>query len=207
MLVLVSIAQSPATVRRLRGFSLIELLLVLGVIAVLLVAAFVIYPQVRARNQANTEVTNVRAIQANVRNLYAVRGGNYYGIGAGPGTSDYGIGNQARIFPATMNGGDFSANVPITSSWGGEVYVWNRPAIVTPYGNVASGRSFGIAYFKVPTDVCVPMVTALSESFLSIAVGAAGAQTEVLVANQGLNVPRLTAACQAQDVNITFTSN
>ena len=48
---------------RSAGFSLIELLLVLGIIAILLVAAFVVYPQVRDRNQANVEVTNLATMK------------------------------------------------------------------------------------------------------------------------------------------------
>jgi hypothetical protein len=188
------------------GFSLIELLLVLGVLAILLVAAFVVYPQVRDRNQANTETSNVRAIQSNVRNMFATRGGVYTGIGTGPGNNnDYGAGNQARIFPATMNGGDYSAGAPITSTWGAPVFVWQRPAVNTPLGPIGVNRSFGIAYFDVPKGVCVPFVSAVFGGFESVAVGPNGAQLEVMTP-AGLDVERLTAACALESPVVTFTS-
>lgn len=192
--------------RQNKGFSLIELLLVLGVLAVLLVAAFVVYPQVRDRNQANAEASNIRAIQGNVRNLFASRGGIYTGLGTGPGNNnDYGIGNQARIFPSTMNGGDYSAGAPITSTWGAPVFVWQRPAVSTPLGPIGMNRSFGIAYFNVPTGVCVPLVSAVYAGFESVAVGENGKQTEVVTAS-GLDIARLTTACASPDPLITFTS-
>lgn len=52
------------------GFSLIEMLLVLGVLAVLLIAAFVVYPKVRANVIAEKEVKNIAMIQAGISNLY-----------------------------------------------------------------------------------------------------------------------------------------
>ena len=81
-----------ASSRYRRGFSLIELLLVLGVLAFFLIAAFVIYPSVRDRNQANSEAQNLSAIKANVNTLYAGKGGNYRGLTPG-------VANQARVFP------------------------------------------------------------------------------------------------------------
>ena len=103
--------------RSSQGFSLIELLLVLGVLAILLVAAFVVYPQVRARNQVNNEVQNLAAMKAGFLSLYA-NGGDWT-------TLSRGVANQARIFPVTMNGGDYGATAPITSSWG-------QPVMISP---------------------------------------------------------------------------
>lgn len=120
---------------RATGFSLIELLLVLGVLAILLVAAFVVYPQVRDRSQAQTEAENIRAIQSSVRSLFAMKGGNYEGLGRGRSVNDRGIANQARIFPVRMNDGDYSQDAVIRSTWGGEVYVWRNPDVVTPRGS------------------------------------------------------------------------
>ena len=189
-----------------RGFSLIELLLVLGVLAILLVAAFVVYPQVRARNQANTEAANVRTIQANVRTLFYSKNGSYAGIGNGRGATagpDRGIANQARVFPVTMNGGDYSADAVITTSWGGEVWVWRRPAVTTASGSFAAGRTFGILLEKVPQSVCLPLISAVSGSFVAISVG-----TNQVITADGLDPAAAAAACDAvtDSTDLMFTS-
>lgn len=49
---------------------MIELLLTLGVVAILLVAVFVVYPQVTTRIQVNREMAGYRAIAASIRTLY-----------------------------------------------------------------------------------------------------------------------------------------
>lgn len=174
-----------------RGFSLVELLLVLGVIALLLVAAFVVYPQVRDRNQANTELTNIRAIQTGVRSVFAGKGGNYEGLGRGRSVNDRGIANQARLFPVGMNGGDYSQNAPITSSWGGQVWVWRNPVVTTPKGTIPWGFSFGILYQNLPPNVCVHLLPSLVGEFHSVRLNT----FEVVNEKGELDVMALTQAC------------
>jgi hypothetical protein len=187
-----------------KGFSLIDLLLVLGVLAVLLVAAFVVYPQVRDRNQANNEASNVRTIQSNIRGLFWSRG-RYAGVGNGRGAAagpDKGIANAARVFPATMNNGDYSRDADVTSSWGGLVWVWQRPAVTLPSGSYPAARTFGLLYEAVPSSVCVPFVSAVASGFVGIAVNS----QEVLTA-EGLDINRLTESCGADTtVTVMFTS-
>lgn len=187
-----------------RGFSLVELLLVLGVLALLLVAAFVVYPQVRDRNQANQEATNVRAIQSNIRGLFWSKG-RYAGVGNGRGASagpDRGIANAARVFPPTMNNGDYSRDAEVRSSWGGNVWVWQRPAVTMASGTYPAARTFGVLYEDVPSSVCVPLVSAVSSGFVGVSVSG----TEVIQAG-GLDVAAMTAACNATPSGtIMFTS-
>ena len=57
--------------KKKNGFSLIELLLVLGIIAALAITAFMIYPKVSASNNAQTEATNINTIKASVTSLYS----------------------------------------------------------------------------------------------------------------------------------------
>jgi prepilin-type N-terminal cleavage/methylation domain-containing protein len=52
------------------GFTLIELLLVLGVLALLLLAMFVVYPQVRRQNVANEQLVGMRTMVEGVRSVY-----------------------------------------------------------------------------------------------------------------------------------------
>lgn len=61
----------PSLPRFQKGFSLIELLLVLGVLAILLIAAFVVYPQVRAQNLINKEIVGLNAAYAKLQNVYS----------------------------------------------------------------------------------------------------------------------------------------
>lgn len=177
--------------RNAKGFSLIELLLVLGVLAILLVAAFVVYPQVRDRNQANAEVANLTSIKANLNNLYAPRGGNYAGL-----TTE--VANQARAFPASMNGGTYTASAPITSSWGGSVTV---AATTTAVAGIPAGRAFSITYNGVPSGVCLGLVSGAATNFQSVTVGG----TEV-VTSAGFNPATAAAQCNGTPT-VVFTSN
>lgn len=187
-----------------KGFSLIELLLVLGVLAILLVAAFVVYPQVRDRNQANAEVSNLTAIKANITNLYASRGGNYGGLNTG-------VANQARAFPSSMNGGTYTAAAAINAAWGGAVLVGDA---ATPSSAVAAGgRQFGISYDSVPDGVCLGLVSGAASNFQQIKIGGTGVftkeSTETPASEGGQFDPAAAAAAcaAANNPTITFISN
>lgn len=56
-----------------RGLNLIETLLVLGIIAILLLAAFLVYPQVVMKNKINKEVDNIQQAMVLIKNTYANR--------------------------------------------------------------------------------------------------------------------------------------
>lgn len=145
-----------ASSKNKKGFSLIEMLLVLGVLAVLLVAAFVVYPRVRDASRANNEVANLTAIKASINNLYATKGGNYTGLNTG-------VANQARAFPASMNSGTYTAGQAITSSWGGDVTIVEVAA--------TNARSFGLSYAGVPEGVCLGLVSGAAGNFSDVKVG------------------------------------
>lgn len=178
---------SPSTGR---GFSLIELLLVLGVLAVLLVAAFVVYPQVRDRNRANTEVMNLAAIKTAVINVYASRGGNYTGL-----KND--VANQARVVPATMNGGDYGPSVSLKSTWGQDVTIGAVSTQINVPSVVPGNRSFRIIYAQVPQSICLGMITAASGNFFKITVNGVD-----LIASQdgviGFSPQKAAEACAAE---------
>ncbi len=53
-----------------KGFSLLELLLVLGIVAALIVASFIVYPKVRDARYVDIEAKHIGQIYASVRNVY-----------------------------------------------------------------------------------------------------------------------------------------
>ena len=62
-----------------RGFTLIEILLVVGFIALAGIGIYVVYNKVQTGNAANTEARNLDTLRAGVKNLYGASV-NYAGI-------------------------------------------------------------------------------------------------------------------------------
>lgn len=168
------------------GFSLIELLLVLGVLAILLIAAFVVYPQVRDRNQINQELTNLTAIKANVSSLYASRR-NYESLNTG-------IANQARVFPSSINGGDYRDGAGLTPSWGGSIGIGPYPVAIGGYG--ANG-TYMISYTDVPQSVCLGFLSGAAPNFLRMSVN--GKRVLDLPEGERFDVGAAAEACQNSD--------
>ena len=84
------------------GFGLLELLLVLGVLAVLLLAAFVVYPKVKTTMVAQEEAKRYTTIRAKMTTLGNV---NFY------------------AFPdrASVIGGRILSENDLTAGWGGQI--------------------------------------------------------------------------------------
>lgn len=53
-----------------KGFSLLELLLVMGIVAAMIVAAFIIYPKVMTQVRVNNEIKNISTIITGIKALY-----------------------------------------------------------------------------------------------------------------------------------------
>ncbi|EBY0373033.1 prepilin-type N-terminal cleavage/methylation domain-containing protein [Salmonella enterica subsp. enterica serovar Toulon] len=90
-----------------KGFSLLELLLVLGIIAALVVAAFIVYPKVQASQRAQAESNNIATIQAGVKALYT-SASSFTGL-----TNTVAV--QAKIFPDNMLSGTGNTAKPINA--------------------------------------------------------------------------------------------
>lgn len=174
--------------RNQSGFSLVEILLVLGIIAILAIAAFIIFPQVQASNRANAEQSNIQTVTAGIKSLYGATR-NYDGITEG-------VVNQARIFPASMNGGNFGLTSPITSSW-------SAPVTVTPVGT-APARQFAITYDAVPSEVCTRLVPGLAQNFEIVTVGTA---TVKAAGSTAVDPGAVVTACASGAQTVVFTSN
>ena len=146
--------------RNQAGFSLIELLLVLAIVAALAVAAFIVYPRVQAGRNATYESQVLASAQAGVKALFTTN--NYDKINL---ASAY----NAELFPKNMN---ISAT-SIQNQWAGAVTV--EPSAAD--GGLATGagtidRYFKISYANVPADVCIRLAGAAVQNFGTVLVGA-----------------------------------
>ncbi|ENA52380.1 prepilin-type N-terminal cleavage/methylation domain protein [Escherichia coli 2729250] len=173
-----------------KGFSLLELLLVLGIIAALVVAAFIVYPKVQASQRAQAESNNIATIQAGVKALYT-SASSFTGL-------NNSVAVQAKIFPDNMLSGSGSAAKPI-NAFKGNVVV----ASADTGPSAATGSSFTITYENVPAAECTKIITAAAGNFYIAQVGCA----TVKKAGGTLNVAATAAACSDANSNkLVFTS-
>ena len=185
-----------------KGFSLLELLLVLGIIAALVVAAFIVYPKVQASQRAQAESNNIATIQAGVKALYT-SASSFTGL-----TNSVAV--QAKIFPDNMLSGSGSAAKPINAFKGNVTLAADKTG---PSG--ADGSSFTITYSNVPAAECTKIITAAAEctkiitaaagNFYTAGVGTAG---NVKAAGEVLDVAKTATQCESggNSNTLIFTS-
>lgn len=139
--------------RSRKGFSLLELLLTLGIIAGLIVAAFIVYPKVQAYRNVKIEASNVSTLKAEISSLYSST------IGSMPNSySLNGVLINAKVVPENMIIGSKIRNV-----WGGDVY--------TGTYDIANASAFVIQYNHVPRDECAKLVMETATGFEQVVVG------------------------------------
>lgn len=173
-----------------KGFSLLELLLVLGIIAALVVAAFIVYPKVQASQRAQAESNNIATIQAGVKALYT-SASSFTGL-----TNTVAV--QAKIFPDNMLSGSGTAAKPINAFKGNVTLV---AANTGP--SSAAGSSFTITYDNVPAAECVKIATAAAGNFYTTKIGS----RTVKAADGTLDVAATASACSNATSNtLVFTS-
>ena len=180
------------------GFSLIELLLVLAIIAALAIAAFIVYPRVQAGRNATYESQVLSSAQAGVKALFTTN--NYAKITTAAAVN-------AEIFPKNMN---VSATA-IENQWAGSVLVTpstSAGAAATPSGT-APIRYFRIVYPKVPTDVCIRLAGAAVQNFGTVLVGTTVVQDTYSATQVALDESLIATNCKtaAGNADLTFVSN
>jgi type II secretory pathway pseudopilin PulG len=177
-----------------KGFTLIEILLVVGFIALASVGVYTIYNKVQISNNANAESRNIDLIRSGVKSLYASQT-NYGAAAANLNT----ILNNARIVPEVMNGGQ-TGTANITNSFGGAV-------TVTVVGlNGGTNNAFRITYAQVPAAVCTKLAASAAAQFDAVTAG--GSNVKTFGVNQ-IDVAALTAGCNTDagaGVTMTFDS-
>ena len=141
------------------GFTLVEILLVVGFIALAGIGIYTVYSKVQMSNAALTEGKNLDTIRAGVKNLY---GGSqrYTGL-----TNT--VLNDARVTPDSMRAVPYvAADAAITNSFGGIVTAipFSFPAAVD--------NGFQVTYEKVPGAVCSKLVAGAGTGWDEIVVAA-----------------------------------
>lgn len=165
-----------------QGMSLIELLLVVGLAAIILAGMFVAYNKVQSTNAANTESANISTLRAGIKNLYGTTS-NYSGVTEV-------ILLQARVVPDSMR---TAAGTTINNSFGGAVTV----APATFAGNANS--AFAITYPNVPVDVCAKLVVAVSQSFNLVTVNGTTVKNTSTATGNEINITSLASSCASDD--------
>lgn len=132
-----------------QGFSLLELLLVMGIVAALIIAAFIIYPKVMTQVRVTNELRNIATIMTGIKQLYQ-------------GKSDFeGFGTavliKSKIAPDNML--QPGNNVMLRNSWEGYFSMGN-----SGYGVAGGGtiwNAFTIKTAGIPSADCLRLVNEL----------------------------------------------
>lgn len=173
----------------LKGFSMIELLLVLGLISVFVAVAFFVYPQVRDNNYTNTERQRLLKAVAVIQNLHFSTG-HYDGL-----TTD--SANQAAAFVREANEGSRAPGTTIHNIWGGTIEV----------GPASNNKFMEITYTQVSVEGCLKFSTGLNHSFQSVSVN--GVPVWNAAIGNDIDVSAAVEACNSDPDGATmvFVSN
>ncbi|MCB9979184.1 MAG: prepilin-type N-terminal cleavage/methylation domain-containing protein [Rhodospirillales bacterium] len=170
------------------GFSLLELLLVVGVGALLLLAGIATYRLVTQGNDVNDAVRVLTTIKSQTQKAY--QGQNGYGAA---GTDLVPILVAMQAFPAGVLDSTDTPRHP----WGDTIVI--ESSTVT-----GDTRSFDLTFTNVPSDACINLGTTFDSrdtDFLGLSVGATNfASTDIIDPNA------LVAPCTAAAlVNMVWT--
>lgn len=137
-----------------KGFTLVEVALVVGSLALLSSAGFVVYRSASNASDVRTEQTNIRAIAANADRVYG-SGGSYVGV-----TTAKAIGD--RVPPSSM------------VSNGALLSRFSQPVMLEPT-DIGSKPNAGlrITYEAVPARACAALAQAASGGMYEVTVGGA----------------------------------
>lgn len=179
---------------RSAGFSLIELLLVIGFIAGALVLAFITYPKVQATNRANTESQHITVISGGIKNLYTTAK-NF-------STLTPSVLVNAKIIPDDLTVTGTGTAATITNVWGGNINV----------GPDTVSSRYILTYTAVPASECSKLVTGVGVNFMKVTVGGTTMFDRLAGSTGGavnIDPATITSACNTGgDMNtIVFTGN
>lgn len=198
--------------KQAKGFSLLELMLVLAAIVVLGAIVFQQYNKFRIGQQASEEAQNLAAAATATKGLYTR--GDYSTLSAN-------VAAKAKFFPDNMVAG----GTTITNQWNGAVTlgpVTNALAVGATVPTITAGaatnptagntnRYFGITYAAVPSETCIKLAGAAGATFDKIGIAGTLVKNTVPGAAQVLlNEATVADSCGTNTANgvlMTFVSN
>jgi len=161
-----------------RGFTLLEILLALAVVAVLSFVVFRAFNSANGSAQVNSAVSDVGTIQANLKNTFP--NSNYKGLLTT-------VANQAHVFPNDMNANNFTATYTnITNQWNGSVSL------------VATGsraNEYTLSYNGVPAAVCAQFVGQVAQNAINVTVGATTASSTTVFSGGVVSPSAVATQC------------
>lgn len=135
-----------------KGYSLLELVLVLGIIAALIVGAFIVYPKVSSSIKVNKEIKNMTFLVNGLVNLYKGKP-DLLGISTS-------VALNAKLVPNDMI---IPGNpVSLRNTWGGIVSIG---ASGSGTGTGTLWHSLNINESYIPSDDCVKFSKAIYDQF------------------------------------------
>lgn len=199
--------------KQAKGFSLLELMLVLAAIVFLGALAINQYNKYRINQSATEEAQNLATAAAAVKALYTR--GDY-------STLSPNVAAKAKFFPDNMVVG----GATIKNQWDGDVVlgpVTNTNATNATVPAITAGattapsagstnRFFGITYAAVPADVCIKLAGAAGPTFDKIGIAGTLVKNTVPGANPALmNEAEVATRCASgtngAGVLMTFITN
>lgn len=141
-----------------KGFTLTEVLLAIGISAIIIITIFIAYPRAVASKNARAEVSNISTVRAGMSSMFA--GVPLESQSTSPNMNV--VFAKAGIIPDDMIV-DKDSGV-LENLWGGDVYLGTT--------TLAGKKSFAIQYNFVPVEECVKMVTAAAPFFDQIVIAA-----------------------------------
>lgn len=162
------------------GFSLLELLLVLGIIAALIVAAFIVFPKVQSEQRANQTIQDIAAIDASIKSLYASKAG-YDGISTK-------VLINANVFPDTM-----------TTTVEGQAYNIFKGRINVSEVTNLSRPAYQISFYGIPPTECSKIVSGLWGRFFQIEIISGSGMNVKSYDGQTMKLSTITKQCNNSD--------
>lgn len=168
-----------------KGFSLLEILLVLAIAAALVIGAFVIYPKIVMSQRITAESKNITAIQAGVQSLYA-------------GRAKLSTLNEQQLIDSKSIPENMLQNGKMINEWKGEVNVQYS-------GN--HGK-YNIIYNNVPIEACSKFITAVSGNFVSITIYNSGGSFDIKNKEESFEIDtaKTAAGCSADQSSTIYFS-